>query len=98
MGVGNIQQIVNELISNGRNANTPAAAVSYGTTTKQQTVTSTLVDLPQTIELSDIQAPAAIIIGEVVRLRDQLAWFIHDITPQLQSETQIEVPGEAILE
>ncbi len=88
MGVGNIQSIVTELISNGRDANTPAAAVSYGTTHKQQTVTSTLLDLPKTIELANLQAPAAIIIGEVVKLRDQLAWFVHDLTPQLRSETQ----------
>jgi uroporphyrin-III C-methyltransferase len=88
MGVGNIQTIVAELIVNGRDANTPAAAVSYGTTDKQQTITSTLVDLPKTIQLANIQAPAAIIIGEVVKLRDQLAWFVHDVTPQLQTEQQ----------
>jgi uroporphyrin-III C-methyltransferase len=95
MGVGNIQSIVAELIVNGRDANTPAAAVSYGTTHKQQTITSTLVDLPKTIELANIQAPAAIIIGEVVRLRDQLAWFVHD---QLHIEAQTVSAWESILE
>jgi uroporphyrin-III C-methyltransferase len=98
MGVGNIQSIVAELIVNGRDANTPAAAVSYGTTHKQQTITSSLVDLPKTIELANIQAPAAIIIGEVVRLRDQLAWFVHDISPQLQSEPQTVTAWAGMLE
>ena len=98
MGVGNIQTIVAELIVNGRDANTPAAAVSYGTTDKQQTITSTLVDLPKTIQLAGIQAPAAIIIGEVVKLRDQLAWFVHDVTPQLQIEQQSVTAWAGMLE
>jgi uroporphyrin-III C-methyltransferase len=98
MGVGNIQHIVTELIINGRDATTPAAAVSYGTTDKQQTITSTLLELPKMIQAANIQAPAAIIIGEVVRLREQLAWFVHDITPQLQSETQVAPAWTGMLE
>lgn len=98
MGVGNIQSIVAKLISHGRDANTPAAAVSYGTTSRQQTVTSTLLDLPKTIELANIQAPAAVIVGEVVKLRDQLAWFVHDLTPQLRSEPQTVTAYSSMLE
>jgi uroporphyrin-III C-methyltransferase len=94
MGVGNIQAIVNELIVNGRSPMTPAAAVSYGTTHKQHVVTSTLLDLPKVIDLANIQAPAAIIVGEVVKLRDQLAWFVHD---QLQDKAQTELVGKGIL-
>jgi uroporphyrin-III C-methyltransferase len=98
MGVGNIPTIVAKLIVNGRDAKTPAAAVSYGTTQRQQTITSTLVDLPKALELATLQAPAAIIIGEVVKLRDQLAWFVHDITPQLHSETQTVTAWAGMLE
>ncbi len=79
MGVGHIESIVDELITHGRNPDTPAAAIRYGTTREQETVVATLEMLPQAIRIAGLTAPAAIVIGEVVRLRDELRWFVHDI-------------------
>ena len=84
MGVGRIDVIVSELILHGRAADTPAAAVRYGTTAQQETVTSTLAGLPRRVREAGLSAPAALIIGEVVRLREELRWFIHDLEPQLE--------------
>ncbi|HEV8132647.1 MAG TPA: uroporphyrin-III C-methyltransferase, partial [Acidobacteriota bacterium] len=49
----------------------PIALVSKGTTDEEKTVVGTLADI---IEASEqIMAPAVIVVGEVVRLRDKLA-------------------------
>lgn len=88
MGIKNIDIIVSELIINGRDPQTPAAAVRYGTTQEQETITASLADLPKVIRQANLKAPAAIVIGEVVRLRDQLKWFMHDAKPQIEQHEQ----------
>jgi len=87
MGVKNSETIVSELIVSGRDPETPAAAIRYGTTKEQETITAKLVDLPKVIREANIKAPAAIVIGEVVRFRDQLNWFMHDAQPQIEAQT-----------
>ena len=75
MGVKNLPNIVSRLVQNGRSANTPAALVQWGTTTRQKTVTGTLENIQARAEAAGIKAPAVIVIGEVVALRDTLQWF-----------------------
>ena len=79
MGVGRTERIVDELIKHGRSPDTPAAAIRYGTTAQQETVTATLGTLPEAVRTVGLRAPAAIVVGEVVRLRHELRWFVHDI-------------------
>ncbi len=73
MGVKNLPEICKYLIRYGRDAMTPIAAIYYGTMEVQQTVTGTL----QTIatKAKQIKNPAMIIVGDVVRLREQIQWF-----------------------
>ncbi len=73
MGVKNLPLICEKLIRYGRNADTPVALVHCGTTEQQQTVTGTLANIVG--KASTVKNPAMIIIGEVVRLREQLHWF-----------------------
>ncbi len=47
----------------------------HGTTPNQRTVTGTLTTLPAIAESAGLKAPTLIIVGEVVRLKDKLAWF-----------------------
>ncbi len=75
MGVKNLPNIVARLLQNGRPAATPAALVRWGTTARQQTVTGTLADIEARAKEAGIKAPAIIVIGEVVTLRDTLKWF-----------------------
>ncbi|MCL0046543.1 uroporphyrinogen-III C-methyltransferase [Dehalococcoidales bacterium] len=75
MGVGNLAFIVERLIENGRAPSTPIALIGEGTTPKQQTLVGTLEDIIAQTEQSRFQPPAVIIVGEVVRLRQQLRWF-----------------------
>ena len=65
------------LISGGRAPGTPAAYIAAATTPAQRVVTGTLATLATEVELAAIDpaAPALVIVGDVVGLRDQLAWF-----------------------
>lgn len=73
MGVKNLPSICENLIRYGRNKHTPVALIHCGTTDEQQTVTGTLVNITE--KSAQVKNPAMIIIGEVVRLRDQIQWF-----------------------
>ncbi|MFQ5960493.1 MAG: uroporphyrinogen-III C-methyltransferase [Candidatus Methylomirabilales bacterium] len=73
MGVSRLTEIVESLVEHGRSPETPIALIRLGTWPVQETVTGTLHDIVQRAET--IHPPAIIVVGEVVRLRDQLAWF-----------------------
>lgn len=75
MGLVGLPLICSELISHGRAADTPAALVQQGTTRQQRVFTGTLASLPQLVAEHEVHAPTLVIVGEVVRLRDKLAWF-----------------------
>jgi len=75
MGVKNLKHITDNLIKHGKSSKTPVALVRWGTTTKQQTVTGTLETIVEEVERCKLKSPAIIIIGDVVSLRDELAWF-----------------------
>ncbi len=75
MGVKNLPRIRTRLMENGMDPTTPAAVVRWGTTSRQETVTGTLSDIAEQVEAAGIKAPAIIVVGEVVRLRQTLGWF-----------------------
>ena len=64
-----------QLVAHGLPAATPAALIQQGTTPQQRVLTGDLDTLPEIVRRSKVAAPTLIIIGEVVRLRDQLKWF-----------------------
>nr|WP_225778386.1 siroheme synthase CysG [Pseudomonas sp. Marseille-Q3773] len=75
MGLVGLPTICAELIRHGRAATTPAALVQQGTTRNQRVFTGTLADLPELVARHEVHAPTLVIVGEVVQLRDKLAWF-----------------------
>ncbi|MGH8416303.1 MAG: siroheme synthase CysG [Pseudomonas sp.] len=75
MGLIGLPIICSELIKYGRAADTPAALIQQGTTTNQRVFTGTLANLPQLVAEHEVHAPTLVIVGEVVMLRDKLAWF-----------------------
>ncbi|WP_419655964.1 HemD: uroporphyrin-III C-methyltransferase [Desulfosarcina variabilis str. Montpellier] len=75
MGVKNLPSIVDNLITHGRPAQTPVAVIRWGTTPRQRTVTATLATIVDTVHKAGIKAPALIIVGDVVSLRQRLQWF-----------------------
>ena len=75
MGLVGLPVICQELIAHGRAASTPAALIQQGTTQTQRVFTGTLADLPALVAEHEVHAPTLVIIGEVVQLREKLAWF-----------------------
>jgi hypothetical protein len=49
--------------------------VSHGTLAEQQVVCATLATLADAVARAGLQSPCLTIVGEVVRLREELAWF-----------------------
>jgi len=75
MGLANLDQIRAGLLAAGRPASTPTAVVANGTLHTQQRVLTTLAQVSQAVCAAAIEAPAVVIIGEVVSLAESLDWF-----------------------
>lgn len=75
MGLMNLDEIRAKLIGAGMDPATPAAVVAAGTTERQAVCAGTLGDLPERVAGADLPSPCLIIIGRVVSLAPQLAWF-----------------------
>jgi uroporphyrinogen III methyltransferase/synthase len=75
MGMKNLPSIVENLISNGRDPETPTALIQWGTRTDQKVVTGTLKDIVVKTREAKLGPPAIIVVGEVVRLREKLNWY-----------------------
>ena len=75
MGVKNLPRIVGKLIEHGRSPDTPVALIRWGTMPGQQTVVGTLATIVQRVEEAGLKAPAITLVGEVVKLREELNWF-----------------------
>jgi uroporphyrin-III C-methyltransferase/precorrin-2 dehydrogenase/sirohydrochlorin ferrochelatase len=75
MGLTGLETICRKLIEHGLPPDWPAAVVQQGTTRHQRVMTGTLADLPKKVENAGFKAPTLTIIGEVVKLREKLAWF-----------------------
>ena len=73
MGTVKAADISRELMAHGRAADTPVAVISRGTTRGQSVRSGCLHELAALAEHAP--TPALMVIGEVVRLRQQLAWF-----------------------
>ena len=82
MGVANLPIITQKLIENGRPVNTPAAIIRWGTWAEQETYITTVGEASAMVQREGIRPPAIFIVGDVVKLRDQLRWFDRpDIRP-----------------
>jgi uroporphyrinogen III methyltransferase/synthase len=75
MGVRTLPHIAEQLITHGRPANQPAAVVERGTLAGQRTVLTTLAEVAERVAAEGIRAPAVTLVGDVARLRDDLAWL-----------------------
>ena len=76
MGVEHLPEIVANLIARARSSDTPAVLIQEGTTSNQVVITGTLDDIVE--KARAIRPPAVFVVGEVVRLREQIDWFAKD--------------------
>jgi len=75
MGVGGLETICRRLIEHGLAPDLPAALVEKATLPEQRVIEGTLATLPSAAAGAAVKPPALLIVGEVVRLRERLAWF-----------------------
>lgn len=79
MGVGKLPYITEQLMKNGRAANTPAALIRWGTKPQQEVLLTTVENAAQDTKLHGLKPPAIFVVGNVVKLRDSLKWFDNKI-------------------
>jgi len=75
MSVSQLGANLARLREEGLSPETPAALVRWGTMPYQQTFVGTIADLGERALKVDLKPPAVVVVGEVVRLREQLRWF-----------------------
>ncbi|MBN8414340.1 uroporphyrinogen-III C-methyltransferase [Halomonas denitrificans] len=75
MGLGSLEHISHGLGAAGLASDTPVALVEQGTTQRQRVHLTCLGDLPTLNDRDIIRPPTLIIVGSVVSLHKQLAWF-----------------------
>ena len=88
MGLSGLAAICGQLVAHGLPADWPAAVVAQGTLASQQVVCATLGTLADAVAQAGLQSPCLTIVGQVVKLRDELAWFEArgaSVTAALQS-------------
>jgi uroporphyrinogen III methyltransferase/synthase len=75
MGSRRLSAIADALIAGGRAAETPAAAIQWGTWPGQRSVIADLQTIAERAEQESIRSPTLIVVGEVVDLHSTLNWF-----------------------
>ena len=75
MGLLSLPDFIRELVGHGQKKTMPVAVIESGTTNSQRVVVGNIGNIKSKVTRSKIKSPALIIIGEVVKLRDQLKWF-----------------------
>ena len=75
MGWRRLAEISDALIAAGKPKDTPVAVVSWGSTADQKSVSDRLDSIAEAAGRAGLVAPAAIVVGEVARLRERLNWF-----------------------
>jgi uroporphyrinogen III methyltransferase / synthase len=75
MGVQRLESIVREMLEQGMREDLPVALVRWATTARQETLTGTLQNIAQRVADVSFEAPAVVVFGEVVALRESLNWY-----------------------
>jgi uroporphyrinogen III methyltransferase/synthase len=78
MAVGSFPRIVGALLAHGRPPETPVALIRWGTTEAQEVRVGTLADMVG--RARGLEPPVVAVIGDVVSLREQLAWSVEAAT------------------
>ena len=86
MGLHSLPHLSKELIRHGKAEDTPAAIISRGTSPEQKVLVGTLANLADKQQKAQLEAPALIIVGEVVDLHDDLAWFGEEVLSEHQAD------------
>ncbi len=75
MGLHSLARLTEGLVDAGRSADTPIAIVSNASMPNQQVLTGTLASIVSQQETAQLPTPALLIMGDVVSLHHDLAWY-----------------------
>jgi uroporphyrin-III C-methyltransferase/precorrin-2 dehydrogenase/sirohydrochlorin ferrochelatase len=75
MGVATLPQLCAALIAHGLPTDWPAALIEDGTQETQRVIVGDLQNLPRKVAAAAPKGASLLIVGEVVKLREQLQWF-----------------------
>ena len=75
MGITTAPQWSRELVNHGKAAATPVAIVRRSSWPDQETILSTLGELPDLLQRTKLRPPAVIIVGDVAREAREANWF-----------------------
>ena len=76
MGIHNLANIVTQLLLEGLISKTPIALIRWGTLLKQEQLVSTLGLIIEEVKQQDFQAPAVVVIGNVIELQETLKFSL----------------------
>jgi uroporphyrin-III C-methyltransferase len=77
MGLTRADEIAAKLLAGGMAADTPVAIIENGCRRDQRDIISTLSEFPAAVIREQVQSPALIIVGEVVRMKEKLQAQVH---------------------
>ncbi len=77
MGVSTLRKNVERLLKHGKDPNTPVAIIERGCTEDQRVIVAPLKEVADVAEKEGVKAPAVVVIGDVVRLREKLVKFLR---------------------
>ena len=92
MGVHAVEHIAKRLIAEGRDPQTPAAIIQMAFWHGEQVCTGTLETIAEEAKLQGVKAPATLVIGEVVRLREKLKKAERELQRRGESDARF-APG-----
>lgn len=110
MGVKNLSGVIKKLIEGGKPAKTPVSVIERGTLPDQRVVTGTLETIQRKVKNEKMLSPALTVIGDVNRLRPEIAWFekkrlsgkcVLVTRPRAQAgklKSALEAEGAAVIE
>lgn len=75
MGLSGLTDICQQLVRHGAPPTRPIAVVQDGSLATQKVVTGTLANLPERALEAKLASPSLIIVGDVVTLHAELAWY-----------------------
>ncbi len=75
MGLSGLPEICHQMMAHGAAPELPIAVVQDGSIGSQKVVVGTLSNMAQRVAREELRSPCLTIIGQVVKLHDELAWF-----------------------
>jgi uroporphyrin-III C-methyltransferase len=72
MGLRQLEELTARLVNAGAARETPAAVIAHGTMPDERVVVATLGTIAAEAALAQLEAPAALVVGDVVRVRERI--------------------------